>query len=116
LLEIPAPLLYAGIVMFATVGTYSLNNSVFDAGMVYGIGMLGFLMRRFDFPLAPLVIGAILGPMAEQQFRRALAIAQGDGLVFFTRPVSAGLLAMAVVVVTVPLVLRARTTVRSANL
>jgi putative tricarboxylic transport membrane protein len=116
LLEIPAPLLYAGIVMFATVGTYSLNNSVFDAGMVYGIGMLGFLMRRFDFPLAPLVIGAILGPMAEQQFRRALAIAQGDGLVFFTRPVSAGLLAMAVVVLTVPLVLRARTSVRSANL
>ncbi|RPJ39598.1 MAG: tripartite tricarboxylate transporter permease, partial [Planctomycetaceae bacterium] len=95
LLDIPQPLLYGGIVMFATVGTYSLNNSVFDVGLVYVIGLVGFLMRRFDFPLAPVIIGAILGPMAEQQFRRALAIAQGDGFVFFTRPISAVFLVVA---------------------
>lgn len=107
LLDIPQPLLYGGIVMFATVGTYSLNNSVFDVGLVYVIGLVGFLMRRFDFPLAPVIIGAILGPMAEQQFRRALAIAQGDGLVFFTRPISATLLAVACLVLALPLMFRA---------
>ncbi len=107
LLDIPRPLLYGGIVMFATVGTYSLNNSVFDVGLVYLIGLLGFLMRRFGFPLAPVIIGAILGPMAEQQFRRALAIAQGDGSVFFTRPVSATLFAVAIGVLALPLVFRA---------
>ncbi len=95
LLEIPQPLLYGGIVMFATVGTYSLNNSVFDVGLMYLMGVVGFLMRRFHIPVAPAIIGLILGPMAEQQFRRALAIAQGDGSVFFTRPVSATLLAVA---------------------
>jgi putative tricarboxylic transport membrane protein len=107
LLDIPQPLLYGGIVMFATVGTYSLNNSVFDVGLVYVIGLVGFLMRRFDFPLAPVIIGAILGPMAEQQFRRALAIAQGDGFVFFTRPISATLLAVACLVLALPLMFRA---------
>jgi putative tricarboxylic transport membrane protein len=108
LLEIPQPLLYGGIVLFATVGTYSVNNSVFDVGLVYLIGLVGFLMRRFDFPLAPVIIGAILGPMAEQQFRRALAISQGDGSVFFTRPVSATLLVLAIATLALPLMFRAR--------
>jgi putative tricarboxylic transport membrane protein len=106
LLDIPQPLLYGGIVMFATVGTYSLNNSVFDVGLVYVIGLIGFLMRRVGFPIAPVIFGAILGPMAEQQFRRALAIAQGDGWVFFSRPVSALLLGVACLVLALPLLLR----------
>jgi putative tricarboxylic transport membrane protein len=106
LLDIPQPLLYGGIVMFATVGTYSVNNSVFDVGLVYVIGLMGFLMRRFGFPIAPVIIGAILGPMAEQQFRRALAIAQGDGWVFVSRPVSALLLGIACLVLAWPLMLR----------
>jgi putative tricarboxylic transport membrane protein len=67
---------------------------------------MGFLMRRFGFPIAPVIIGAILGPMAEQQFRRALAIAQGDGWVFVSRPVSALLLGIACLVLTWPLMLR----------
>jgi putative tricarboxylic transport membrane protein len=115
LLDIPQPLLYGGIVMFATVGTYSLSNSVFDVGLVYVIGLIGFLMRRFGFPIAPVIIGAILGPMAEQQFRRALAIAQGDGWVFVSRPVSALLLGVACLVLALPLMLRtARSGRRSA--
>lgn len=95
LLRIPAPLLYGGILVFATIGTYSLNNSVFDVGLMYLIGMIGFVMRRVDIPVAPAIIGMILGPMAEQQFRRALAISQGDPSVFFTRPISASLLFVA---------------------
>jgi putative tricarboxylic transport membrane protein len=95
LLRIPAPSLYGGILVFATLGTYSLNRSVFDVGLMYAIGTIGFVMRRVDVPVAPAILGMILGPMAEQQFRRALAISQGDPSVFLTRPISAVLLALA---------------------
>jgi putative tricarboxylic transport membrane protein len=105
LLRIPAPLLYGGILVFATLGTYSLKNSVFDVALMYLIGMVGFLMRRVDIPVAPAIIGMILGPMAEQQFRRALAISGGDLSVFLTRPISAALISLALVaLVGVPLV------------
>lgn len=97
LLTIPAPLLYGGILVFATLGTYSLNNSAFDVGLMYLIGAVGFVMRRVDIPVAPAIIGMILGPMAEQQFRRALAISQGDLSVFLTRPIAATLLALALI-------------------
>ena len=103
LLEIPSPLLYGGILVFATLGTYSLKNSVFDVGLMYLIGVIGFAMRWFNFPIAPTVIGLILGPLAEQQFRRALAISEGDLSVFVTRPISATLLAVAGLVLVVPL-------------
>jgi putative tricarboxylic transport membrane protein len=106
LLEIPSPLLYGGILVFATLGTYSLNNSVFDVGVMCLIGVVGFGMRRFDFPVAPAIIGLILGPLAEQQFRRALAISQGELSVFLTRPLSAALLAVAVLVLVAPQLLR----------
>src|SRR6185503_13706991 len=104
LLRIPPPLLYASIVLFATVGSYSLNNSVFDVALVYGIGVVGFLMRRADIPVAPAILGVILGPIAEQQLRRALAISEGDVSVLFTRPLSASLLALALLVLVIPMV------------
>ena len=105
LLKIPAPFLYGGILVFATLGTYSLNNSVFDVGLMYLIGVVGFYMRLVDIPVAPAVIGMILGPMAEQQFRRALAISQGDPSIFFSRPISATLLGLSIcALIAVPLV------------
>jgi putative tricarboxylic transport membrane protein len=104
LLKIPAPLLYGGILVFATLGTYSLNNSVFDVGMMYLIGLVGFFMRCTDIPVAPAVIGMILGPMAEQQFRRTLAISQGELSIFVERPISATLLGLALIaLIAVPL-------------
>ncbi|HEY8341600.1 MAG TPA: tripartite tricarboxylate transporter permease [Calditerricola sp.] len=106
LLEIPQHWLYAGILVFAGLGAYSLNGSVGDVVILFAVGLLGFLMRRFDYPLAPTLIGMILGPMAEQQFRRALAVSQGDFTVFFTHPISAGLLAVALLMVVVPSILR----------
>ena len=106
LLEIPQPLLYGGILVFATVGTYSLNSSVFDVGLMSVIGVVGYFMRRFDVPVAPAIIGMILGPLAEQQFRRALAISQGEMSVFLTRPLSATVLALAVLVLVIPSLLR----------
>jgi putative tricarboxylic transport membrane protein len=113
LLTIPQPLLYAGIMVFATLGTYSLHHSTVDLIILYVIGMVGFLMRRFDIPVAPAVIGLILGPMAEQQMRRALAISRGDFSVFLTQPISAVILAVAAAALAGPLswglVRRART-------
>ncbi len=103
LLFIPRPLLYAGILVFAALGTYSLSNSIVDLVTLFSIGVIGYLMRRFSFPVAPAVVGMILGPMAEQQFRRALAISQGDLSVFVREPISAVFLAIALVTVLVPL-------------
>ncbi len=95
LLQIPAPLLYAGILVFATIGTYGITQSPIDLVLLYVIGALGYLMRRYDFPTAPVIIGMILGPLAEQNFRQAMTISAGDWTVFFTRPLSATILALA---------------------
>ena len=106
LLSIPRPLLYAGILIFATIGTYGITQSPIDLVLLYVIGGIGYLMRRFDFPAGPVIIGMILGPMAEAEFRRAMIISQNDLTVFLTRPLSAGLLALAVVALAGPWVWR----------
>jgi putative tricarboxylic transport membrane protein len=108
LLAIPQPLLYGGILVFSTLGVYSLSNSTFDLVLLFIVGIIGFLMRRHDFPVAPAIIGLILGPIAEAQFRRALTISQGDGSVFFTHPISLFLLIVAALVVIVPGILHIR--------
>jgi putative tricarboxylic transport membrane protein len=95
MLTIPAPLLYAGILVFATVGTYGISRSPLDLVLLYAMGVVGLLMRRFDFPTAPVIIGMILGPIAESQFRRALTISNGDWTVFFTHGLSLAFLIVA---------------------
>jgi putative tricarboxylic transport membrane protein len=102
LLQIPAPLLYAGILVFATIGTYGITQSWVDLVLLYGIGMVGYLMRRYDFPTAPVIIGMILGPLAEQNFRQAMTISAGDWTVFFTRPLSATILVLALLALAGP--------------
>ena len=108
LLKIPKPLLYAGILTIASLGGYGLNQSVFDIAVMYVIGVAGYAMRQARMPLAPAVIGVILGPIAEQHFRRALAIGEGSPLIFFTRPLSCALLVVAVVLLIIPFVVRRR--------
>ena len=108
LLTIPPPLLYAGILLFATLGTYSLHQSWVDLLLLYAIGVVGFVMRRADIPLAPAIIGLILGPRAESHFRRALAISEGDLSVFLTHPISAVLLATTLVLALVSWLSRRR--------
>ena len=78
LLQIPRPYLYAGILVFAGLGAYAANFTVFDIGVIAAFGVLGFFMRRLGFPVAPMVVGAILGPMAEEQLRKAMQIGLGD--------------------------------------
>jgi putative tricarboxylic transport membrane protein len=97
ILAIPKPWLYGGIMVFATIGTYGISQSVIDLALLYAVGLAGYFMRRFDFPTAPVIIGMILGPLAEQELRRALTISQGDLTVFLTRPLSASLLALAAI-------------------
>ena len=108
LLTIPRPWLYAGILLFATLGTIGANPSVFELGMLLAFGILGFLMRIFGYPIAPVVVGLILGPLAEQQLRRALAISQGDPVALFTSPIAAVLFVIAAAALIIPLILRAR--------
>ena len=108
LLKIPKPLLYAGIMVLASLGAYGLNQSMFDVALVYVIGLAGYAMRRARMPLAPAVIGVILGPIAEQHFRRALAIGEGSPAIFVIRPLSCALLVVAVVLLIVPFVFRRR--------
>jgi putative tricarboxylic transport membrane protein len=107
ILKIPAPLLYGGILVFATIGTYGISQSPLDLVFLYIIGGIGYLMRRYDFPTAPVIIGMILGPLAEQEFRRAMTISQGDPTILLTRPLSATLLAIAAVALLSPFVYRA---------
>lgn len=102
LLKIPKPQLYAGILIFATVGVYGMRQSAFDLVVMLAIGLLGVVMRRFDFPTAPVVVGMILGPIAEAQMRNALSIGEGHWGVFVQRPISAGLLALVVLVLVLP--------------
>jgi putative tricarboxylic transport membrane protein len=105
-LEIPKDLLYAGILVFATLGAYSLHQSWVDLATLYVFGLLGFIMRRFDMPVGPAVIGLILGPLAETQFRRALSISQGDPSTFFTHPISATFLALTALLIVIPWLVR----------
>ncbi len=108
LLRIPPPWLYGGIILISTAGVYGASSSVFDVGMLYVFGLIGFAMRRFDFPVAPIVMGLILGPMAEQSMRQALTISAGEFSTFVTRPISGTILAIAVLMLVVPVVLKAR--------
>ncbi|MFI7128453.1 tripartite tricarboxylate transporter permease [Nonomuraea sp. NPDC050153] len=101
-LRIPRPYLYAGIVLFAALGVYALNGTVVDLVVLYVLGLLGYAMRRFGLPVAPAVIGMILGPMAEIQLRRALAIGAGDVTVLVRSPVAAVLLALAALALLMP--------------
>jgi len=102
LLKIPRPQLYAGILIFATVGVYGMRQSAFDLFLMLGIGLVGVVMRRFDFPTAPVIVGMILGPLAEAQMRNALSIGEGKWGVFVERPMSLALLVLVVAVLALP--------------
>ncbi|MBP0629880.1 MULTISPECIES: tripartite tricarboxylate transporter permease [unclassified Cupriavidus] len=106
MLRVPTPLLYGGILIFAGLGAYGIRQSWFDLLLLFVVGLLGMVMRRFDFPTAPVIVGMILGPMAEKQLRNALSIGQGDWSLFIKQPISATILAMTVAVVVIPRLLR----------
>ena len=93
--------------MFSEVTEQGLAfGIIFDVAVVYVLGVVAFFMRRYGFPIAPTILAVVLGPMLEQQFRRAMAISGGDPTVFVTRPLTAAILAVAVAAVSAPVLAR----------
>lgn len=102
LLHVPRPYLFAGIVSFALLGAYALNGNIFDLQVAIVIGVLGFLFRRYGMPITPLILGLILGPNLELQFRRALQISAGDYGTLIETPLSKALYLALVIVLAAP--------------
>jgi TctA family transporter len=97
-LRIPYDLLYPAIMMFVCIGAYSLNYSTFDVWMIVLFGAIGYFMRWLDFPAAPLILGFVLGPMMEQNLRRAMQLSRGSFMTFFERPISATIMVAAIAI------------------
>jgi TctA family transporter len=95
LLRIPFAWMYPAILLFVALGVYSVNNNSFDIYMVTLLGIMGYLLMVLRFEPAPLLLGYILGPLLEEHLRRAMLLSRGDATVFFTRPISATLMAAA---------------------
>jgi TctA family transporter len=103
LLKVPYRLLYPAILVFCCIGVYSINNNTFDVSMTAAFGVLGYLFFKLRCEPAPLILGFILGPMMEENLRRAMLLSRGDPTVFFTRPLSLTLLLMAAALVVIVL-------------
>ena len=108
LVNIEPPLLLSGILGVIVVGAFALNNQMFEVWIVLGMGLLGFFMNRYGFNVLAMVLGLVLGFMVEANMRRSLLISLGDPWVFVTRPMSATLLALALITLITPLVRGAR--------
>jgi len=94
MLTIPYRWLFPTILAFICLGTYAVNTSSFDVWLVLVFGLIGYGMRQLGFPIAPMLLGFVLGPMMEEQFRRAMLLSRGDLMVFAERPISATVLAI----------------------
>lgn len=108
LLLIPKPYLYAGVVFFAVLGTYSINAQPIDIFFLAVIGVLGFVMRKYGLPVLPLIVGVILGPRAELQLRRAVQISDGDYWTLLSSPLCVVIYAALALVLAWPLVAKLR--------
>jgi len=106
LLDIPKPLLYAGIIVISALGVYSLNYSGFELAVAFVLGLIGFIFRRFDYPLAPVILGIVLADLIDNAFRRAMIMTSGDVLSIFARPGAAALTVLAVLFFALPFLLR----------
>ncbi len=109
LLRIPYAYLYPAILVFCVLGVYSVNGSVVDVWIMTGMGALGYLLRKFDFEVAPIVLGLVLSPMLETALRQSLAMSSGSYGIFFERPIAATMLSVAIVLFALslmPLVMR----------
>ena len=114
LLRVPYKLMFPAIVLFCCIGTYTINNSAFEVGLMLMFGLLGVFFIKVGAEPAPFILGFILGPLMEENFRRAMMISRGDPSVFVTRPISAGLLLLSLalfLLLVLPAVRRNRETV-----
>ncbi len=93
ILRVPYPLLYPAILVFCVLGVYAVNGSVVDVWIMIATGALGYLLRKFDFETAPVVLGVVLAPMLEMSFRQSLAMSSGSYAIFVNRPIAVTMLA-----------------------
>lgn len=107
-LTIPQPVIIAIVVLFCVVGSYAERSDFADVAMVLFFGIVGYVFERLSFPIAPMVLGTILGPLAETSFLRSLIRYDNDWTIFFRRPISCTLLIMAIVAFAIPIVSRMR--------
>ncbi len=98
-LEVPRTILMSMIFVLCAVGSFAINGRLFDVHLMFIFGLIGFYMRENNFPAAPLVLGFILGPMADENFRRAMVIAEANITPFFTRPICIVLWILTLVVI-----------------
>lgn len=111
-LRIPDKILYPLIVLFCLLGAYSVHNSVFDIGVMLLFGMVGYLLNKFDFEPAPLVLGFVLGPLFEVNLRRSLLMSQGSFAIFVERPIALVALIVCVILIILPFIQAIRKTSR----
>ncbi|PMR77893.1 tripartite tricarboxylate transporter permease [Billgrantia endophytica] len=105
-LNLPRHVLYPALLLLTVVGTYALNRQIFDVGLMLALGALGFIATLARFPVYPIVLGLVLGPILESEMRRALLVSGGEWSIFLTRPVSAVLLLLSVMAIVGPIVVR----------
>ena len=105
-LTLPRWFLIPSVAALAFVAVYAVNGSSFDLALMTGFGVVGYLMRKLDFPLAPVVLGLVLGPLMEKNLRRAMALSGGDAGVLFDSPIALTLWGLALVSLAAPMVLR----------
>ena len=103
LLRVPYRILMPIIVTISAVGVFATDNNVFDMWVMFAFGIIGYLMRKLDFPAAPAVLGLVLGPLVERSLRQSLTISHGDLSIFFTRPISGVLTVCALLSLFAPL-------------
>jgi len=107
-LKIPYRILFPLILLFCLIGAYSINNSVADVLIMIFFGIVGYLMRKFEYEGAPLILAYVLGPMLEISLRQSLTISSGSFAIFFTRPIAAGGMLLAILLILSPLLPRLR--------
>ncbi|MEL1135585.1 tripartite tricarboxylate transporter permease [Desulfitobacterium sp. THU1] len=103
-LNVSSPVLNAVVMGFILIGAYSLNNSMFDVGLTIMFGVLGFFMKKLGFPATPMVLALVLGALLETSLRQSLIISNGNPAIFFTRPISGTILAIAILAVSWPFI------------
>ncbi len=104
MLRIPYAIMMGFIIIFAAIGAYSVNNSMFDVWMMVAFGILGYAMKKLQYPIVPLVLAMVLGRLAENSFRQALQISEGRFEIFFSRPITLAFLSVAILSYCTPLI------------
>jgi putative tricarboxylic transport membrane protein len=104
ILKVPYPILFPLILLFCLIGAYSLNNSITEVGIMVLFGVLGYLFKKFEYEMAPLILGLVLGPLMEHGFRASLTMFDGRLLTFFQRPICAAIMSIAVVILILPMI------------